>query len=390
MGAELVDADDLDTDSRGGGRLFAQATQDVFITEGDAPERRAARQREQEIAGRRRVVLARAVREDVDGIPAAGVADAVHRVAVEEEVRDRAGDVGERLVQAARLARIDEARGPLGDRVGQLVRGDVHRDREAARVHVVAVAVDHLRSVPERVDVVVAVVDRADQLAARAVERAERSIDRYHVIYQMTHDSIFLGEDGPTHQPIEHLASLRAMPRLHLIRPADSNEVKGAWIAALNYPCPSMIVLSRQNLPLLQETNIPYKDGVGRGAYIIKKEKGKPDFTFFSTGSEVSLALDVAKSLETKGKNVRVVSVPSWRIFENQDQEYKKSIVEGDLGKRVAIEAASPFGWERFIGQDGIAICMEDFGASAPQGDLADEFGFTVDAILDRLLSGVT
>ena len=209
----------------------------------------------------------------------------------------------------------------------------------------------------------------------------------YHVIYQFTHDSIFLGEDGPTHQPIEQLAALRAIPRLHVIRPADSHEVRMAWIAALRYKGPTALVLSRQNLPDLETTNVPYEQGMGRGAYIIRKEKEKPDFTLFATGSEVSLAMETAASLEKLGKHVRVVSMPCWALFDKQPNDYKKSVVEGDLGVRVAIEAASDFGWHKYIGRHGVAICMEGFGHSAPAADLAQEFGFTADAIVERLLN---
>ncbi|MES2272989.1 MAG: transketolase [Chlamydiota bacterium] len=213
------------------------------------------------------------------------------------------------------------------------------------------------------------------------------SLSPYHVIYQFTHDSIFLGEDGPTHQPIEQLAALRAIPHLHVIRPADSHEVRKAWISALRYKGPTAIVLSRQNLPDLNPTNIPHEQGMARGAYIVKKEKGTPDFTLFSTGSELSLALDAAHQLETLGKKVRVISMPCWALFEKQSEEYKQSIVGGDLGIRVAIEAASEFGWHKYIGLNGIAICMEGFGHSAPAADLAQHFGFTVDAIVERLLN---
>lgn len=209
----------------------------------------------------------------------------------------------------------------------------------------------------------------------------------YHVIYQFTHDSIFLGEDGPTHQPIEHLAALRALPNLHVIRPGDSHEVRMAWIAALRYKGPTVLVLSRQNLPDLEATKVSYDHGMARGAYIVKKEKGRPDFTLFATGSELSLAMETAESLEKLGKHVRVVSMPCWALFEKQPNDYKKSIVEGDLGVRVAIEAATDFGWHKYIGRDGVAICMESFGHSAPAPDLAQEFGFTVDAIVERLLN---
>jgi transketolase len=210
---------------------------------------------------------------------------------------------------------------------------------------------------------------------------------REHVIYQFTHDSIFLGEDGPTHQPVEHYAALRAIPHLHVIRPADSNEVKMAWIAALNYKGPTALVLSRQNLPELAGTNIPYEDGVGRGAYILKKEKGKPDYTLIATGSEVWLASDVSEELEKLGKNVRLISFPCWEIFENQPEDYKESIFGGDLGQRVSIEAGVSQGWHRYIGRKGIAISQEDFGASAPYKALQQAFGFTVEDILERILS---
>lgn len=215
------------------------------------------------------------------------------------------------------------------------------------------------------------------------------SLMKEHVIYQFTHDSIFLGEDGPTHQPVEHFAALRAIPNLDMIRPADANEVKMAWVAALRYDGPSAIILSRQNLPELTQTKVSYMNGVGRGAYIIKKEARKPDYMLVATGSEVHLALDVAAELEKLGKAVRVVSMPCWEIFERQSPEYKLSIFGGDLGRRVSIEAGVDLGWHKYIGLDGIAICMESFGASAPQKELAREFGFTVESILDRILLGL-
>jgi transketolase len=206
------------------------------------------------------------------------------------------------------------------------------------------------------------------------------------VIYQFTHDSIFLGEDGPTHQPVEHYAALRAIPQLHVIRPADSHEVRMAWIAALQFKGPTAIILSRQNLPDLDSTKVSYSEGMGRGAYIIKKEKSTPDFTLVATGSEVSLALDVAAELEKMGKAVRVISMPCWEIFEKQNVEYKESIFGGELGKRVSIEAGVDLGWHKYIGRKGVAICMERFGASAPASVLAKEFGFTVEDILERIL----
>lgn len=208
-----------------------------------------------------------------------------------------------------------------------------------------------------------------------------------HVIYQFTHDSIFLGEDGPTHQPIEHLASLRAIPNLHVIRPADANEVKMAWVAALRYEGPTAFALSRQNLPEIAGTKVPYAEGVGRGAYIVKKEKkSPPDYTLMATGSELSLAVDVSVELEKLGKSVRVISMPCWELYEQQPEEYRQRLLGGNIGKRVSIEAGVAQGWYKYIGLDGIAICMKGFGASAPYKDLAKEFGFTVEAVLKRIL----
>lgn len=207
-----------------------------------------------------------------------------------------------------------------------------------------------------------------------------------HVIYQFTHDSIFLGEDGPTHQPIEHYAALRAIPFLQVIRPGDSHEVRMAWMAALLYKGPTAILLSRQNLPDFDATNVSYAEGMGKGAYVVKKSKGKPDFTLVATGSELALAINVAAELEKLGKDVRVISMPCWEIFEKQDAAYKKSLFGPDSGKCVSIEAGVEQGWHKYIGRDGIAICMERFGESAPASELAKAFGFTVEDILERIL----
>lgn len=213
------------------------------------------------------------------------------------------------------------------------------------------------------------------------------SLMHHHVIYQFTHDSIFLGEDGPTHQPVEHYATLRAIPNLQVIRPGDAHEVVGAWIAALRYDGPTALLLSRQNLPTLEETKVPYANGVGRGAYIVRKEQGgKPDYTLFTTGSELWLSLDVAKELEKAGKKVRVISMPCWEIFEKQPKEYKEEIMGGDIGQRVSIEVGVEMGWHKYIGLDGIAIAQNEFGASAPYSDLQKHFGFTKEKILERIL----
>jgi transketolase len=213
------------------------------------------------------------------------------------------------------------------------------------------------------------------------------ALSHYHVIYQFTHDSIFLGEDGPTHQPIEQLASLRAMPNLHLIRPADANEVKMAWLAALQYQGPTAIILSRQSLPEIPHTKVPYAEGLSRGGYIIIEANGKPDYTIFSTGSELHLACDAAQQLTKMDKKVRVVSMPCWELFDKQPPAYKQKVCGGDIGIRVAIEAGSELGWHKYIGLNGIAICLERFGASAPEKDLAKAFGFTVEDIVERLIA---
>lgn len=212
------------------------------------------------------------------------------------------------------------------------------------------------------------------------------SLQSAHVIYQFTHDSIFLGEDGPTHQPVEHFATLRAIPHLQVIRPSGTHEVKMSWIAALRYKGPTAIILSRQNVPDIESTNVSYADGMGRGAYIIKKESRKPDYTLIATGSELPLAMDVAKDLEKLGKSVRVISMPCWKIFEDQGIDYKESLFGGDIGRRVSIEAGVEQGWHKYIGREGIAISIEGFGASAPYKALTKEFGFNVEAIIERIL----
>jgi len=206
------------------------------------------------------------------------------------------------------------------------------------------------------------------------------------IVYQFTHDSIFLGEDGPTHQPIEQLAALRAIPNLQVIRPGSAYEVKMAWIAALSYVGPTAIALSRQNIREVEETHVPYHAGMRRGAYIIKRESAKAHVTLVATGSEVPLAMDVAEALEQQGRPTRVISMPCSQLFDAQDAAYRESVLGGDIGKRVSIEAAVALGWHKYIGLDGIPISVETFGASAPASALAREFGFTVDAILKRIM----
>ncbi len=203
------------------------------------------------------------------------------------------------------------------------------------------------------------------------------------IIYQFTHDSIFLGEDGPTHQSVEHLAALRAIPRLQVLRPADSNEVKGAWISALHYSGPTALILSRQSLPLLPHTDVPHKEGVGRGAYLLIDAQ-EPHVTLYATGSEVELACQVADDLAKKALRVRVISVPCWSLFFSQDSSYRQKLLHSG-GLKVSIEAAISMGWHRFIGDGGLAIALDDFGASAPAEDLRTYFHFTSSAICERI-----
>ncbi len=212
------------------------------------------------------------------------------------------------------------------------------------------------------------------------------AIMKRKVIYHFTHDSIFLGEDGPTHQPIEHLTALRAIPHLHVFRPSGIHEVKMSWLAALRYHGPSCLILSRQTIAEIAETNVPYDQGVGRGAYIVRRESRPASFTIIATGSELPLAIEVAAELEKLGKPTRVVSMPCNELFDLQPHEYKMSVLGKDTGRRVSIEAGGDLCWYKYIGIDGVAVCMEGYGASAPAGALAKEFGFTVEAVVERLL----
>jgi len=208
------------------------------------------------------------------------------------------------------------------------------------------------------------------------------------VIYIMTHDSIGLGEDGPTHQPIEHLASLRAMPGMCLIRPADANETAWAWRAAmLRQDGPTMLVLSRQNLPVLDQAKVASAEGVLRGAYVLAKEKGtRPDVILMASGSEVHLALAAQAKLAEAGVDARVVSMPSWELFEQQPQEYRDEVLPPAVRARLAVEAASPFGWERWVGDSGDVLGINQFGASAPAAVVFERYGFTVDNVVERAM----
>jgi len=199
-------------------------------------------------------------------------------------------------------------------------------------------------------------------------------------IYVMTHDSIGLGEDGPTHQPVEHLASLRAMPNLNVIRPADANETIEAWKAAIaNRKGPTMLVLSRQGLPTVNRSKFAAATGVHKGGYVLVPEAGELQLILLASGSEVQHAMAAQETLQAEGIGTRVVSMPCWELFAAQDAAYREQVLPAACTKRVSMEAGSTFGWERYVGLQGKAIGMDEFGASAPAGELMQHFGFTAE-----------
>lgn len=203
-------------------------------------------------------------------------------------------------------------------------------------------------------------------------------------IWVFTHDSIGLGEDGPTHQPVEHLAAMRAIPGLVTIRPADANETLEAWKVAIRRKNgPTLFALSRQNLPTLDRSVFAKADGLAKGAYVLRDYgQGKPELILIASGSEVSLIIQAAEKLAAEGRSVRVVSMPSWELFKQQDQEYRDSVLLPDVKARLSVEAAVAMGWERWVGLEGKSISIETFGASAPAEKLFEEFGFTVENVI--------
>lgn len=209
---------------------------------------------------------------------------------------------------------------------------------------------------------------------------------RQPVIHVYTHDSIGMGEDGPTHQPVEHLASLRAMPNLIDLRPADANEIREAWRVIMSTTDrPVALVLSKQDLPILDRRLTSAASGLARGAYVLVDPPGgeRPDVLIIASGSEVSVAMQAREVLADNGIRARVVSMPSWTLFEAQDQDYRDSVLPPDITARVAVEAATGFGWERHVGPTGRIIAMNGFGASGPAADLRAHFGFTADHVAD-------
>ncbi|MGH7933834.1 MAG: transketolase [Candidatus Binataceae bacterium] len=209
-----------------------------------------------------------------------------------------------------------------------------------------------------------------------------------HVIYIFTHDSIGLGEDGPTHQPVEHLTALRAIPNLTLIRPGDANEAVEAWRAALTHKGgPVMFALSRQKLPTLDRSTMAPASGLARGAYVLTETAGKtPEIILIATGSEVQLAVGAKAELEQRGRAVRVVSMPSFELFDKQDTAYRDSVLPPAVKRRLAIEAGVPLSWYKWIGFEGDMVGMTTFGASAPYQDLFKHFGFTVENVTEHAL----
>ena len=208
------------------------------------------------------------------------------------------------------------------------------------------------------------------------------------VIYVFTHDSIGLGEDGPTHQPIEQLAALRAIPNMMVIRPGDANETAEAWRYTIKHKeGPVALALSRQGIPTLDRNKYSSAEGLHRGAYILKSEgNGKPDVILISSGTEIALAVDAAEVLEGRNLSVRVVSMPSWRLFDMQPEAYRHQVLPPEIWARVAIEAGAPQGWHQYVGERGKIIGMNRFGASAPSKILYEKFGFSVEKVVEETI----
>lgn len=212
------------------------------------------------------------------------------------------------------------------------------------------------------------------------------------VVFIFTHDSIFVGEDGPTHEPVEHLAALRAIPGLVVIRPADANETVEAWKVALTRSGPTALALSRQNLPILDRSQLAPAAELAKGGYVLADaDGGQPDVILIATGSEVAVALEARQMLAAEGIGARVVNLPSWELFEAQPQAYREAVLPPAITRRVGIEAAVRLGWDRYIGPQGVFIGLDRYGASAPYKTLAEKFGFTaanVAAAARRLVKG--
>jgi len=211
------------------------------------------------------------------------------------------------------------------------------------------------------------------------------ALAKLHTIYLFTHDSIFVGEDGPTHQPVEHLATARAIPNVRVIRPADAEETKEAWLAALAYTCgPTILSLTRHDVPVIPRTPQSGAELLHRGAYVIRDCQGSPDIVILATGSEVHVSIDAASELEKRGIRTRVVSFPCWQIFDEQPASYRKEVLCHGTPKAV-VEAGTRMGWERYAGPHALYLTVESFGISGPWKELAVKFGYTKEAIADRI-----
>jgi len=214
------------------------------------------------------------------------------------------------------------------------------------------------------------------------------ALSKYHSIWIFTHDSIGVGEDGPTHQPVEHIASLRIIPGLVTIRPADANETAQAWRFAIKHAGPVALILSRQNLPIIDREVYPSAEGLLKGAYVLKAMgEANPDLIMMASGSEVALILQAAERLAEKGLNVSVVSFASWELFAKQDQAYQDEVLPPAVKNRLAVEAGLPFGWDRWVGDQGSIIGIDRFGASAPGNLVMHEFGFSVEHVIEEALA---
>jgi transketolase len=210
---------------------------------------------------------------------------------------------------------------------------------------------------------------------------------RLPVIYIFTHDSIAVGEDGPTHQPVEHLAALRAIPGLTVIRPAEATETAAAWRVALQTTTgPVALILSRQNLPVLDRRKLPPADELAHGAYVLSAPDGAPQAILIATGSEVHVAVAAQSLLAENGVAANVVSMPSWELFEKMPQSYRDSVLPPGISARVAVEAGVALGWERYVGASGIVVGINGFGASAPGETVMEKFGFTPERVADAVL----
>ena len=205
------------------------------------------------------------------------------------------------------------------------------------------------------------------------------------VTYIMTHDSIGVGEDGPTHQPVEQLIMLRSIPNLKVYRPADGNETAAAWISAIRGNEPTVLVLSRQNLPQYANSG---KNALC-GGYVLEDCEGTPDVLLIGTGSEVELCVKAKAALAEQGVNARVVSMPCFEEFEKQSADYKASVLPADVKARVCVEAGSPYSWYKYAGDCGEIVSMNTFGASAPAGKLFPHFGFTVETVVEKALASI-